>query len=491
MDNKTLARLVERARQGQGDAFAVLYSEFSKPVYYTALKITKNAQDAADVVQETLTKLFQNLNTLKNQQALVAYVNRIAYNASLQILKKSGRVSAVDDWEDWLPDSQEENASFLPAECLENKEMSRLVMEAVDDLGEDQRTAVLLFYFQRLSTKEIAGVSGVSETVVQKRLSRARANIKEKLANGQLMGAVMVMMNEDILTKLLNAEADRVFTETVSQAGWIRVAENLGLPAAVIGANTMIATTSAVMNGGAVSTIATTSAGLTGWVGTKLLAAAAAVVLVAGGTTATMVPGPVHDYVQEYVNMEGSPLAFLQDIFPDVPPSAGIDISPITPIPPSPSVPPDGKAPSSGGSDPSGHTPETPGATTPADPSASAEPSQDPVQSPVWEPSLSPSLWPVIPPRDGAPVSAWQPTAPYKVLLMHSVLTYRKGEVPAQAKMIDDLGVAADVQIASVQLGMVDLVDFDVVGKYAVYVYVTDVDGNRLPVRAAIIVIAE
>ncbi len=481
MDTKLLSRLVERAQRGQDEAFAALYKEFARSVYYTALRITKNEQDAHDVVQETLLKLFKSLSSIQTPQALVAYVNKIAYNASMDILRKSGRMGAPDDFEDVLPTLKEENNDFLPAECLENKELSRRVFDMIGELGVDQRTALVLYYFQDLSTREISEITGVSELAVQKRLSRARALIKDKLGGCGLMGGVFAFMRDDVLSKLFETDAAQAFTDAASRQDWVSIATSLGMPAATIAATTSVAL------GTASSVISGSTAGLTGWVGTKLLAAAAAVVLVAGGATATMVPGPVHDYVQEYVNMEGSPLAFLQDIFPDVPPSAGIDISPITPIPPPPSAPPGGKANPSDGSDPSGHTPETPGATTPADPSASAEPS-DPAQSP----DATPVLPPTNPPRTpNTPDIPWIPTSSLKVFLLHNAVTYPTGSTVTEERLLKDLSVTAQAAIATVQLSMFDEIDFDAPGSYSVHVHVTDVDGNKLPARVAFVTITE
>ena len=183
MDYDELAGLVERARQGDGEAFAQLYDIFAKPTYYIALRIVKNELDAEDVVQETMMKLHANLESIKDAQAIVSYVNTIATRLCLVVLSRNKPELIERDSEFALSNLIDENEEIIPEEYAEQKEQRDHIVSLISELSEAQRVVVVLYYYRQLPIKEIADTLEIDETAVKMRLSRARAILKEKLGD--------------------------------------------------------------------------------------------------------------------------------------------------------------------------------------------------------------------------------------------------------------------------------------------------------------------
>jgi len=136
-----LARLVERAKLGEEEAFAQLFYTFSKSVYYIGLRITKNEEDANDIIQETMFDLYKNLHTINNPQALVAYVNRVANNRCIDFLRKNNRLQQFDtDTDEILQSIQDEDVDNIPEEYLTKKDMRSQIVKLIDGLLDGQRT---------------------------------------------------------------------------------------------------------------------------------------------------------------------------------------------------------------------------------------------------------------------------------------------------------------------------------------------------------------
>lgn len=80
--------------------------------------------------------------------------------------------------EELLPDERSEN---LPEQVIDQKETKRLIREIIEELPEDQRAAIGMFYYEEMSVKEIAAAMGVSESAVKSRLMYGRNKIEKKL----------------------------------------------------------------------------------------------------------------------------------------------------------------------------------------------------------------------------------------------------------------------------------------------------------------------
>ena len=162
MDEETLIPLI---LSGDEAAFTALYEKHSVKAYRTALLITGNKQTAEDVVQESFILLFRTLDRLKSPKAFGSYFYRI-------ITRTAWKLSAKDKKNIPTENTQIADGAFSPQNYAE-------LYEAVKALDVKLRTTVVLFYFNDLSVKDIAKITGTLEGTVKSRLHTAR----EKLSN--------------------------------------------------------------------------------------------------------------------------------------------------------------------------------------------------------------------------------------------------------------------------------------------------------------------
>lgn len=184
MQKENLPSIVAKAQEGDNGALNTLFTETYNDVYYFALKTVKDESLAADITQETFITIFKNINNLNDTVAYPAWSRQITYRHCLQHLKKQNRETTVDENEDGstLFDTVEEDRTdFIPDEKLDKEDFKKTILEIVDNLPEEQRTAVILYYYDELSVKQIAEIQGVSEGTVKSRLNYARKTIKSSV----------------------------------------------------------------------------------------------------------------------------------------------------------------------------------------------------------------------------------------------------------------------------------------------------------------------
>ena len=295
MKQDTMVRLVERAKQGNEEAFAQLYNQFSKSIYYMGLRITQNAEAANDILRDTMITLHKNLHTIDSTETLAAYVNRIANSRSIDYLRKNKPLQVEDDSDLTLNNIPDEDDDFIPEEYLSQKEQRAYVVNLINELSDPQRTVIMLYYYGQLSIKQISESLRVEEAAVKMRLSRARSILKQKLeVTTTMKGQVIGIMPASILTQILEAEANDAFTAEISTSIWHNIAGDLGYVSETISATTATATACTTA-----STTATTGAGAAAVAGTTATAGGAASILTAAIATtcaAAVITGGVYFY---------------------------------------------------------------------------------------------------------------------------------------------------------------------------------------------------
>lgn len=184
MEKEKLTALVIKAKENENKALNDLFAETYNDVYYFALKTVKDETLAADITQETFITIFQNIYGLNDPSAYPAWSRQITYRHCLQHLKKQNREVLVEEDEDGnsiFDTVQEDKTEFIPDEALDKEDFRNTILEMVDGLPEEQRTAIILYYYDELSVKQIAEIQGVSEGTVKSRLNYGRKAIKSSV----------------------------------------------------------------------------------------------------------------------------------------------------------------------------------------------------------------------------------------------------------------------------------------------------------------------
>jgi RNA polymerase sigma-70 factor (ECF subfamily) len=189
------AALVAQLRGGDAGAAEALVGAFGDRVYRLAMRITGNASDAEEVVQDTLWTASRKINTFRGAAAFSSWVYRITANAAYQKLR--GRRSRRNEvsWEDFAPSFDEKGQHVevavdwsrrLTDPAIED-ELKSVLGAAIDELPAEYRTALVLHDVEGLPNPEIAQMLRANLGTVKSRVHRARLFLRRRLAN--YMGA--------------------------------------------------------------------------------------------------------------------------------------------------------------------------------------------------------------------------------------------------------------------------------------------------------------
>lgn len=179
--NKDFIEIVRAAKAGDNRAFEALYNMTKDSAYFIALSITKNEQDALDIMQDSYIKAFESIETLNAPELFNNWMGRIVANTSKNYINKKKPILFADmggdNYAEW--NEEELNKDYLPHESVDTKETSRLLMEIINGLSEDKRLCVLMYYYQDMSVKEISEALELPVSTVKYKLVSARAEIKK------------------------------------------------------------------------------------------------------------------------------------------------------------------------------------------------------------------------------------------------------------------------------------------------------------------------
>lgn len=182
------ADCIRRILAGEKHLFHELIRPCERSIYFLLFSLLKNETEAEDVAQDTVIKVYQNLDKFRGESQFRTWVLSIARNEGLGRLRKISNRR-----EDSLEaDTDEQTGDYtpailtswreIPAEALESKELGNVLRKAIEGLPEIYRNVVLLRDIEELDIRETAAVLKISEASVKVRLHRARALLQRDLA---------------------------------------------------------------------------------------------------------------------------------------------------------------------------------------------------------------------------------------------------------------------------------------------------------------------
>ena len=178
--------LVERARQGEREAFRVLVERYQRKVTALAAGMLRNREDALDVVQDTFAKAFQSLDKFKGDSSFYTWVYRIAVNLCIDHQRRESRYVQVGTdmeaaGEEIVPPSPEDLDRDEPFERARSGEIATRVARAIEELTPEHRAVILLREVDGLSYEEISQVLECPKGTVMSRLHYARRQLQARL----------------------------------------------------------------------------------------------------------------------------------------------------------------------------------------------------------------------------------------------------------------------------------------------------------------------
>lgn len=176
---------IRKAAQGDASAFEELVVRYQGQVFNLCLRMTSNAEDAADLTQEAFVKVWKSLDTFQFDAAFSTWLYRLASNCCLDFLRSRKRRPTVSlTMETEEEDEQTVDVSDdapTPEEAAISKEEREELRLAMQSLDAEQRQILTLRVVNDLSYSDIARVLGLREGTVKSRLSRARESLRKKL----------------------------------------------------------------------------------------------------------------------------------------------------------------------------------------------------------------------------------------------------------------------------------------------------------------------
>lgn len=192
---KDLAALIEKAKRNDQEAISELYWYSSSELLRVVKVMVKDDDTVNDILQDTYIKAFARLDQLQNPERLIPWLKVIANNTAKDWLKKKKPIlfSEMSNQEgmdglSFVETRESTDIDVNPEMAADEKEVQRLVMEILDQLPEDQRMVVGMFYYEEMPVKNIAETLGVSENTVKSRLVYARKKVKEQVLELEKQG---------------------------------------------------------------------------------------------------------------------------------------------------------------------------------------------------------------------------------------------------------------------------------------------------------------
>jgi RNA polymerase sigma-70 factor, ECF subfamily len=180
--------LVERAINGEEDAFSEIYDRYRTPVYSTAYRIIQDPDAARDATQEIFVKIYRSLLSFDPRRARFStWVYRLAANQAIDAWRKrrargeSQLPEEASDTERIVQEGILAEAIRSPYESLENRERLEEIRKCVDALPELQKKVFVLRYFQQLKLDEIAEAEDCNLGTVKTSLFRATQAVRRRL----------------------------------------------------------------------------------------------------------------------------------------------------------------------------------------------------------------------------------------------------------------------------------------------------------------------
>ncbi len=178
--------LLERARQGQKEAFGQLANRYYEMVYAVAFGVVNNREIARDAAQDAFLKAYRELHRFEGKSSFKTWLYRITVNAAIDLARKKRPMESLDptdaaDEEEDRPAMVLRDRSLGPRDRAAQSELRERMNQALQQLSEDHRSVLVLREWQELSYEEIAKALDIQVGTVMSRLFYARKKLAEVL----------------------------------------------------------------------------------------------------------------------------------------------------------------------------------------------------------------------------------------------------------------------------------------------------------------------
>jgi RNA polymerase sigma-70 factor, ECF subfamily len=192
MRHSKTERLLERLQRGDERAMTDLANAYSPKIHQLAFRYLRNKEDAEEVVQDVLYKVYRNVGEFRGDAALSSWIYRITFNAAMSRLRSASyqraqdaqrAVTAIDGDEKATTLTEPADWSNIADEQLLRSQLRRRVFRAILALPAIYRAPVVLRDIQGMSTEEASAMLRVKDQTLKSRLHRGRLMLRKQLAD--------------------------------------------------------------------------------------------------------------------------------------------------------------------------------------------------------------------------------------------------------------------------------------------------------------------
>lgn len=171
MNRLLLFSLLAKAKKGNDKAFLKLMDEEKVKLYKMAYIYTKNESAVLDVVQETVTKAYASIHTLKEEKYFSTWITKILINTALEMHRKSQKLVLLN--------------GEIEKQAMSTQQDEKLdLLHALEQIDEKYKTVILLKYYRDLTVKDIAVILECPEGTVKTNLHRGLQQLRTYLSKG-------------------------------------------------------------------------------------------------------------------------------------------------------------------------------------------------------------------------------------------------------------------------------------------------------------------
>ncbi len=179
-------RLIAECLRGRTEAFCELVARYQDRLFNTVYRLTDNAEDAQDVVQETFLSAYQSLDTFKGEAQFFTWLYRIAMNTAISLKRKQKGALSIDgvNGESSI-EPMDGSDSSRPGHALEQREQYHRIQKALKLLSPEHRAVLVLKDMEGQKYETIAEILQVPIGTIRSRLHRARMELRAILSRDQ------------------------------------------------------------------------------------------------------------------------------------------------------------------------------------------------------------------------------------------------------------------------------------------------------------------
>ncbi len=174
MQSATDPDLIEKVKQGNINSFNQLVEKYKNDVFHLCMKILKNNEEAEEIAQDVFVKIYTDIKKFRGESRFSTWLFRITYNESLSRLRKNKKLHQQTELKE-----ETFQMDYIEKEFhkVENEERTKIIDRSLDELDEENKTIILMFYYHEKPVEEIANIIGLSKTNVKTKLFRARKQL--------------------------------------------------------------------------------------------------------------------------------------------------------------------------------------------------------------------------------------------------------------------------------------------------------------------------